>query len=65
MTLKDKFAELEIYKEKIERQEIEMDNLRREEDKKYNTSSMRNSKMFYINTSNQKSPKCTESCIIF
>lgn len=63
MTLKDKNSEIEILKER--KNDTDFDGFRKEE-KKYNLSSMRNSNMFYISTSNEKSfAKCTGDCFIF
>lgn len=64
LQMKDKNSELDGYKEIIEKQREEIDSLRREEKRIY-SNNMRASQMFYINTSKDRVPKCSDECVIY
>jgi hypothetical protein len=64
LQMKDKNSELDGYREIIEKQREEIDSLRREEKRIY-SNNMRASQMFYINTSKDRVPKCSDECVIY
>jgi hypothetical protein len=64
LQMKDKNSELDAYREIIEKQREEIDSLRREEKRIY-SNNMRASQMFYINTSKDRVPKCSDECVIY
>ena len=64
MGIKEKNAEIDNYREVMDKQREEIDLLRKDE-KKVFSNNMRASQMFYINTSKDKVPKCSEDCVIF